>query len=150
MKDIDHDQIFSEMKKCFRNVGLCVIYERLPCGNEQYAFRSLIPGLSESDIYAYYDPNDGYACLRMSFGELLVFKDNNRMSRFVNETNQNSPLFHYLICPECGAVEMQSGIHVTGLFPNEKFERLLKIICDDLKLSIPAMAKNISDSPELY
>lgn len=149
MKNFDHDKIFSEMKKCFRNVGLCVIYEHPTGGNKQYEFRSLVPGLSESDIYAWYEPNDGYAALRMSFGEVLEFKDIDETNRMVNESNQNSPLFHYLICPDCGAVEMVSGIHVTGLFPIEKFERLLKIICDELKLSVPAMVKIISDSPEL-
>lgn len=149
MKNIEHDIIFSEIKKCFRNVGLCVIYEHPTCGNKQYEFRSLVPGITESDVYAWYDPNDGYAALRMSFGEVLKYQDIEATSRLVNETNKNSTLFHYFVCPDCGAVEMTSGIHVTGPFPSNKFERLLSLMCEDLKFSVPAMAKVLSSSPEL-
>lgn len=138
---INHDQIFENMKRCFRESGFCIIYDRLPCGRETYGFRSLVPGLPDSDIRAWYDPRAGYVNLAIEFPDTAGNDHQEELRNKINDLNRDYDLFHFIICPDCGALEMRSGLYVHHGFPEEKFKRLLMEISAELLESVPEVLK---------
>ena len=129
-------KIFSDMRKSFLESGLLVACDKLPCGREALSFRSRIPGLSDAGVEAWYDLQRGYANMKVEFSSDTKIKDKDELIVKINTLNSDYVLFHLAICPDCGALELRSGMYVPGKFPKKKFKMLIELICCELTVTV--------------
>ena len=119
--------IFNQMKDCLKKHGLPVFEDDFHCDYNPYRFLSKI----QSDHYTinilcWFDALEKYANIRIIPGKCMTGLSMVDIMKLADDCNGYLDLYHLAPCPDCGSMELRSGLFVPGKnLPENKFGWLI-------------------------